>query len=343
MYIIEDAGPLDGVVDGFEMATILNDTEINHLLGKVIINGDPTSVRPNAYVLRLGATGEFLTTGKEFDIGSKKKGLRIQPGHSVGVTAYETLDFRRETVQQLYPGKDLHAIVSPTTDLSREGIVAPTTQVDAGFHGTLNWTFTNTSSVERRFVYKERIYRITIFRLEEGERPEHLYAGDYQSQMGYVRSRRSGAPVGMKEAEWEDGQVKGGPEDLLDNLIRSGYPWHILGSRLKEIDLQFKSVSDEYAEIHDSINNLSRQVTSIDERQHDTPDTVRRVLREETTSLQNSWLIGAGSLLLGFTGVALAVSSNQRVWQFLRDYGAIVGIALIAIAAVALTLISKRK
>jgi hypothetical protein len=147
----------------------------------------------------------------------------------------------------------------------------------------------------------------------------------------------------MKEAEWEDGQVKGGPEDLLDNLIRSGYPWHILGSRLKEIDLQFKSVSDEYAEIHDSINNLSRQVTSIDERQHDTPDTVRRVLREETTSLQNSWLIGAGSLLLGFTGVALAVSSNQRVWQFLRDYGAIVGIALIAIAAVALTLISKRK
>lgn len=325
------------------MATILNDTEIKQLLGKVIINGDPASIRPNAYVLRLGATGEFLTTGKEFDISSKKKGLRIQPGNSVGVTAYETLDFRRETVHQIYSGKDLHAIVSPTTDLSREGIVAPTTQVDAGFHGTLNWTFTNTSNVERRFIHKERIYRITIFRLEEGESPEHLYAGDYQSQMGYVRSRRSGAPVGMKETEWEDGQVKGGPEDLLENLIRSGYPWHILGSRLKEIDLQFKSVTEEYAQVHDSINNLSRQVNGMEERQHETPDTVRRILREETSSLQNGWLIGAGSLLLGFTGVALAVSSNQRVWQFLRDYGALVGIALIVIAATALTLNSRRR
>ncbi len=325
------------------MAKILNDTEIARLLGTVIIDGEPACIRPNAYVLRLGPVGEFLTTGKEFQIGSKKKGLKIQPGQSVGVTAYETLDFRRETVHKIYPGEDLHAIVSPTTDLSREGIVAPTTQVDAGFHGTLNWTFTNTSSEERRFVQKERIYRVTIFKLEKGETPERLYTGDYQSQTGYVRSKRTGPPVGMKDSEWEDGQVKGGPEDMLENLIRSGYPWHILGSRLKEIDRQFKSVTEEYADIHDSINELTRQVGDIRQRQTDAPDTVRRVLREEAGSLQNRWLLGAGSLLLGTLGIGLSITSNRVVWGFLEEHGVLIGLASIIAATVALILISRHR
>lgn len=325
------------------MATILNDIEIRRLIGTVILEGDPACIRPNAYVLRLGSVGEFLNTGKEFDIGQKKKGLRIQPGHSVGATAQETLDFRRETVHKIFPGHDLHAIVSPTTDLSREGIVAPTTQVDAGFHGTLNWTFTNTSSQERRFVYRERIYRITIFRLEEDETPEQLYTGDYQSQTGYVRSRRTGAPVGMKESEWEDGQTKGGPEDILENLIRSGYPWNTLGSRLKEIDQQFKSVTEEYARIYDSINGLTTHVNAIRERQSETPETIRRILREEASSLQNRWLIAAGSVLLAFVGVVLTASSNALVWQVIKDQAIFVGLGLIVVAVIALIVISRHR
>lgn len=325
------------------MASILNDVEIRRLLGTVIVDGDPSCIRPNAYVLRLGSAGEFLSTGKEFELGPKKKGLKIQPGHSVGVTAHETLDFRRETVHKIYPGHDLHAIVSPTTDLSREGIVAPTTQVDAGFHGTLNWTFTNTSSEERRFVHKERIYRVTIFKLEPGETPSALYTGDYQSQTGYVRSRRAGAPVGMKDSDWEDGLAKGGPEDLLENLIRSGYPWHILGSRLKEIDMQFKSVTEEYADIHDSITELTSQVNAIRERQNETSDTVRKVLREEAGALQNRWLIGTGSVVLGFLGVVLSASSNPVLWQFIKDQAVFLGLGSIATAAVVLWMISRSK
>jgi deoxycytidine triphosphate deaminase len=325
------------------MPTILSDIEIKRLLGTVIVDGDVACIRPNAYVLRLGAKGEFLNTGKEFDISSKTKGLRIQPGHSVGVTAYETLDFTRDTVHKIYPGKDLHAIVSPTTDLSREGIVAPTTQVDAGFFGTLNWTFTNTSSEERRFILKERIYRITIYRLEDGETPEHLYTGDYQSQTGYVRSKRTGPPVGMKESEWEDGQVKGGPQDLLENLIRSGYPWNILGSRLKEIDLQFKAVTDEYAEIDSSIKTLTGHINAIRERQNDTPDTVRRILREEADSLQNRWLISAGASLLGLIGLAIALMSNATALQFIKDKGILIGLALIIIAVAGVVWTSRRK
>jgi deoxycytidine triphosphate deaminase len=325
------------------MPTILSDTEIKNLLGTVIVNGDIGCIRPNAYVLRLGAAGEFLNTGKEFDLSSDKKGLRIQPGHSVAVTAYETLDFRRETVHKVYPGRDLHAFVSPTTDLSREGIVAQTTAVDAGFYGTLNWTFANTSSVERRYVYKERIYRVTIFRLEEGETPEHLYKGDYQEQTGYVRSRRTGAPVGMKDSEWEDGRVKGGPQDILDDLINSGYPWHGLGTRLKEIDLQFKSVTNEYALIHDSINRLSDDVNVIRERQSDTPNTVRTVLRDEAGSLQNRWLIAAASMVAVFVGLGLTLSSNPSLSQFLKSNGMFVGLGIVAFAAVALYLNSRRK
>ncbi len=325
------------------MATILNDTEIKRLLGKVIVDGDPSCIRPNGYALRLGSVGEFINTGKDFDIGSKKKGVRIQPGHSVGVTAFETLDFRRETVHQIYPGQDLHAFISPTTDLSREGIVAQSTQADAGYHGTLNWTLTNTSSEERRFVHKERVFRLTIFKLDKGETPDHLYTGDYQSQTGYVRSKRIGAPVGMKDTEWEDAFVKGGPEDLLENLIRSGYPWHILGSRLKQIDQQLKTVTEEYGDIDDSINELTRQVNAVRERQTDIPETVRKVLREETGSLQNRWLIGAGSLFLVFLGVGLSVSSNAAIWEFLKQNGSWIGLVLIVGAAIALALISRQK
>src|SRR5216683_3252909 len=122
------------------MATILNDSELQRLIGTVIIDGDPASIRPNSYVLRLGGEGEFINAGKAFTLGKSKKGIRVSPGHSVALTALETIDFGPSTVSKIYPGCALHALISPTTDLSREGIVAPTTQVDAGYSGTLNWT-----------------------------------------------------------------------------------------------------------------------------------------------------------------------------------------------------------
>ena len=125
------------------MAQLLNDKEITELLGSVIENGDKACVRPNSYVLRLGAAGEFHTTGKVFELGTgpnDKKGIVVSPGQSVALTALETINFTRETVKQHFPDCDLHGIVSPTTDLQREGVVAPTTQVDAGYRGTLNWT-----------------------------------------------------------------------------------------------------------------------------------------------------------------------------------------------------------
>ena len=57
------------------MATILNDTELKKLIGNIIIDGDPTSIRPNSYILRLGNEGEFLNAGKVFTLGKSKKGI----------------------------------------------------------------------------------------------------------------------------------------------------------------------------------------------------------------------------------------------------------------------------
>ena len=147
----------------------------------------------------------------------------------------------------------------------------------------------------------------------------------------------------MKPAEWEDGLVKGGPEEMLDNLIKSGYPCHLLGSRLKEIDSQLKSVTEEYSDIHDAISNLTTQTNQIRERQSETPETVRKVLRDEAGSLQNRWLIGAGSLLLGLLGIVVSVSSSPAALDFMKQYGTGTGLLLVVLAAVALVVVSRRR
>lgn len=335
------------------MASILNDKELKKILGKIIENGDESCIRPNSYVIRLGKTGEFLNSGKEFELGNEKKGIRIQPGHAVALTSYETINFKREVVREIYPDSDLHAVLSPTTDLSREGLVAPTTQIDAGYSGTLNWTITNTSSEERRFVYRENIFRLTILKLQEGETPEQVYSGDYQGQKGYVRSRRKGPPVGMKDTEWADSIMEGGPEILLENLSKSGYPWHLLGERFRIIDQQFKTVTEEYSDIHDSIEALTKDVNEVRKYQDSFADEVRKyqdgftdkvrsAVKEETTSLQNRWLIGAGSLIIGFIGLGLSATSNVELLNFIESNALVLGVISIGIASIALYLISKK-
>lgn len=328
------------------MAIILNDTEIQKLIGTVIIDGDPASVRPNSYVLRLGKEGEFLNAGKDFSLGDARKGVRISPGHSVALTALETIDFRPETVEKIYPGCALHALISPTTDLSREGIVAATTQIDAGYRGTLNWTITNTSNQERRFLYRERLFRLTILKLETGEVPLKYYEGEYQGQTGYVRSQRKGAPTGMRDTEWVDSVVEGGPEALLDNLMKSGYPWHALGQRLKEVDQQFKVVSNEYAEIHDSLrgmrgemDGLARQYASV---MRSLPETVGKVLSEQATSLQNRWLLVSGSMIIALLGLIISIASSEWASGFVKANGPWIGLIMMLLAVITVVVVGKR-
>lgn len=328
------------------MATILNDNEIKKLLGKVILNGDLPCIRPNSYILRLGEEGEFLNASKEFTLGKGKNGIRLPPGQSVAITSMEIIDFRKEVVQGIYPDCALHAILSPSTDLSREGLVAPTTQIDAGFKGTLNWTVTNSSNQERRFLHGERIYRITFLKLEKGEVPLNFYQGSYQGQTGYVRSRRTGAPVGMRESEWEDAVADGGPEALLDNLIKSGYPWASLAQKLKKIDQEFKIVSEEYGTINDTLTGLKSDVESMKQQQGDAsrslPQIITAALREESTALQNRWLLTSGSFLVALLGLVVSFTSSQQAHDFLKTNGWWIGLALI-LGGVAAFLVALRR
>ncbi len=308
------------------MATILSDTELKKLFGTVIVDADESCIRPNSYVLRLGSHGAFINTGKEFEISEKKKkGIRLPPGHAVGITAREKIDFSRETVGKIFPQCDFHGFLSPTTDLSREGILAPSTQIDAGYQGTLNWTLTNTSGKVAEFVHGEKLFRLTIICLEEGEKPEFPYRGDYQGKEGYVASKRSGAPRGMKPSDWIEAFVEGGPEGKIEDLIDSGYPWNILGTRLKRVDDQLRTVTEEYTEIHTSIDKLNNKMSGI---KNIISDTVKELLRNREDSL----LVKIFATIAGLTGLVISLSSVPAAWSFITDNLGIVGLLLIVIS-----------
>ena len=310
------------------MAKILSDRDLQKLLGESIIGADSSCLRPNSYILRLGSKGEFINTEKKFEISElgRKRGIKLQPGHAIGITSLETIDFRPETVEGIYPGCNLHGILSPTTDLSREGIMAATTQIDAGYRGTLNWTMTNNSNKETQFLYGEKIYRLTIFLLEEGEKPEKLYAGDYQEKIGYIRSQRKGAPQGMRETEWEHAFKKDGPEEKIDEIINAGgYPWNIIGPKLKEIGQKFETVSKEYADIRDSVSKIEVQIGKIS---NEIPDKVRGILRDESENERSKLLSRAGLILLGLLGLAMTAISNEWFFNFIKSNVGIIGLSL---------------
>ncbi|WOV90352.1 MAG: hypothetical protein R1F54_07320 [Candidatus Zeuxoniibacter abyssi] len=87
------------------MAKILSDRDLQKLLGKSIIGANSSCLRPNSYILRLGSKGEFINTEKKFEISElgRKRGIKLQPGHAIGITSLETIDFRPETVEGIYP------------------------------------------------------------------------------------------------------------------------------------------------------------------------------------------------------------------------------------------------
>lgn len=322
------------------MATILNDQEIEKLLGSIIVHGEKAFIRPNSYILRIGKSGEYLNTNKKFTIGVDEKtgGIKIPPGHSVGLTSYEDIDFTRETVHKIFPGNDLHALITPTTDLSREGIVAPATQIDAGWNGTLNWTLANTSNKERRYLYKTKVFRMTIIKLSNDEIPLNPYDGDYQKQFGYVKSKRFDAPTGMEDNEWETAFHKGGPEDLLEILSRSGPPWDKLAKSLRIIDDKFEAVTDEYRDIKKSIDALKKEVGTVCSDQKGLSEkmetAVGKVIDRRFPDWQSHWWNNLGKFFVGFLGIAIAVFSTEKIMSSVKQYGLYVGLIMLVAAII---------
>ena len=50
------------------MAEMLSDRELHKILGKIIIDGDASCIRPNSYILRLGEKGEFLILQRHINL-----------------------------------------------------------------------------------------------------------------------------------------------------------------------------------------------------------------------------------------------------------------------------------
>ena len=312
------------------MATILNDAEIEKLLGKVIKNGVKDSIRPNSYIIRLGSEGEYLGTGRTFILGEDKerKGIKLPPNHSVGVSSIEEIDFSQETVNMVFPGQALHGFLAPTTDFSREGVGTSSTQIDAGFRGSLNWTLTNTSNQERRYVFGEPLFRLTIFKLDQDETPKEYYTGFYQEKRGYVRSQRKGPPVGMRETEWEDPYVDDSPEESLDRLMKAGYPWQAVALHLKEIDEKGQVISREYQTIKESMDIVEKKMTDFEPRMN---SLIRNAVKEEIPLLYN-WaivrVIGALGIVIG---LIIATTTNQQAMGFILNYGILLGLVIVTL------------
>ena len=171
---------------------------------------------------------------------------------------------------------------------------------------------------------------MTIFKLAPGETPVNPYQGDYQGKHGYVRSERKGAPAGMRETEWEDSKMEGGPEASLENLIKSGYPWNLLGERLKVILGQFEMVTDEYAEIRSSIEKLTADLQA---QGKSLESTVSNLIEAHTSNLQLKWTVVSVSAVGALIGIVLTILTNDAALRFVKEQGALIGILMMIICS----------
>ena len=148
----------------------------------------------------------------------------------------------------------------------------------------------------------------------------------------------------MKDSEWEDAAIAGGPEELLDTLIKSGYPWNALGTRLKVIDQQFETVTNEYAEIKDSMDRIRSDVTEINRQQGGLSAMIKAAVEGQATHLQNRWLVGVGAMLAAFAGLGMAIFTNDKLSKFMSEHSWIgLVVFIVSVLVIALVAIGSKR
>jgi len=246
------------------VADILPDREIKKLIGSVLIGAEEQYINPNGIELRLGKHVHFDSTGEDKKLGPELF-LRVNPGESIIISSLERLDFTKETVQKIYPGKMLMGFITPTTTMMREGISQVTTKVDAGFRGLLNWGFRNSSTKEFTMQYGEPIFKLTGFLLEENESPEIPYgereSHTYQDTDGIMLSRRK-IPVQIPKKSIVSSSF--GKLDPKKQLREAGYPFDHISTELVELHGKFEVVSKDVVFLKDQFQKqtegLSRKI-----------------------------------------------------------------------------------
>lgn len=227
------------------MAKILADREIRGLIGSVFQDADEQLINPNGIELRLGEHILFHSTGEEkrLEVGNF---LKISPGENVVISSIETIDFREATLQKVFPGCMLMALITPTTTMMREGISQAATKIDAGFRGRLNWGLRNSSMKDLILQYGEPIFKLTVFLLDENEKPETLYGNrprdEYQDTEGVKRSTRR-LPADIPKSKIVSSTLT--KLDPKKQLKEAGYPFDHIGTELIALDGKFEVVSKD--------------------------------------------------------------------------------------------------
>lgn len=310
---------------GTPVAKILPDIEIRKMIGSVIENADEERINPNGLEVRLGSYVLFQSTEEEKEL---KPGmyLKVLPGESVTISSFETFDLRRDTINKVFPGCDLMALITPTTTMMREGIMQTATKVDSGWKGTLNWGLRNSSIKDFILGYGEPIFKLTFFLLEGGENPQALY-GDrsddcYQNSQGITRSKRT-IPANIPKKN-----IIGSSVERLDparQLREAGYPFSHISTELTDLHGKFEIVSKDVMLLKDTIGveaeKLSKKVD----------DSQKSVLEKVETLFDRKFFGAVGRAVAAITIMYGAVVFLQGQGLSGRAIGAIAIVAGIGI------------
>jgi len=311
------------------MARILPDREIQKLLGKVILHSDPARINPNGMEIRLGKHVLFQSTDEEKQLGDDSY-LKVLPGESVIISSYEHFDFRRETVQEIFPGCELMALVTPTTTMMREGILQPATKVDSGWAGNLNWGLRNSSVRDFILGYREPIFKLTFFLLDENEVPDIPYGqrpdDRYQDTEGIARSTRK-IPANPAKSKIISSSLE--RLDPNKQLREAGYPFDHIGRELTELQGKWEVVSKDVVLLGNKITDETKKISEkVDESQKRSLEKVESLFQRKFLQIFGM-IVGSISVMFGLVtflktqGVAGASLAGMAFVLGLAIYGVI--------------------
>jgi deoxycytidine triphosphate deaminase len=311
------------------MARILSDRDVRKLIGTVLDNAHDSLLNPNGIELRLGSDIRFLSTDEDKQLEANEF-LRVAPGETVLISSLERLDFRNETVSEIFPQSSLMGLITPTTTMMREGIAQVSTKIDPGFRGILNWMIRNGSVQDLILGYGEPIFKLTLFLLDEAETPEVPY-GDrerdsYQDSQGIAQSRRR-IPASIPKKQMIGSSIE--KLDPTKRLQEAGYPFNHIATELVELHGKFEVVSSDVRLLKDEFVKLDTRLSSkiesetsslidkINEASSTMLGKVKMLLTQRYQSLIGTLIAIAGLAAAGYTALLKSAPNSTQVYVFL--------------------------
>lgn len=301
------------------MGRILPDRDVKQLLAYSILGGLESQLNPNGIELRLGHHIRFLSTGEEREIPDGHF-VKIVPGENVIISSLEKIDFSKEAVGKVFPGKMVMAFITPTTTMMREGITQSATKIDPGFVGQLNWGLRNSSIKDLILQNGESIFKLTLWLLDEDEIPDTTYGSkpehQYQNTGGIKLSSRK-IPADIPQSRLVTSSA-----DKLDGkkqLKEAGYPFNFIGSELVQLHGKFEMVSKDVLLLKDDIDKRTTDLS--DKIGRETSQVVAKIdetksnLLTETSNLLTQKFVWVGGVVISAVMLSLGALNYLKQQQ----------------------------